>query len=94
MTWKRLIRKSQVGFKNQKKKAAAIIEKAKDQASKEAALILEAAKKEAETEIVKLRDQLRKDVSLLAVHGAQEILKQEVGQARHNDILKRLEAGL
>ena len=76
------------------KKAAAIIEKAKDQASKEAALILEAAKKEAETEIVKLRDQLRKDVSLLAIHGAQEILKKEVDQARHNDILKRLEAEL
>ena len=55
---------------------------------------LEAAKKEAETEIVKLRDQLRKDVSLLAVHGAQEILKKEVDQAKHNDILKRLEAEL
>ena len=73
---------------------AAIIEQAKTQASKEAASILEAAKKEAETEMLKLRDQLRKDVSLLAVHGAEEILKKEVDQAKHNDILKRLEAEL
>ena len=81
-------------LQDSEKKAAAIIEQARTQANKEALSILEAARKEAETEILKLRDQLRKDVSLLAVHGAEEILKKEVDQTKHNDILKRLEAEL
>lgn len=76
------------------KRAVEIIEQAKVAATKEASLIIESAKREAETEIVKLRDQLRKDVSVLALYGAEQILKKEINQNMHNDILRRLEAEL
>ena len=76
------------------KKAIEIIEQAKLTANREASQIIESAKREAESEIIKLRDQLRKDVSVLALHGAERILKKEINQKAHDDILKRLEAEL
>ena len=76
------------------KKAVDIIEEAKSAANREANTIIEVARREAETEIVKLRNQLRKDVSALAIYGAEEILKREVDKDTHNNLLKRLEAEL
>ena len=76
------------------KKAAEIIEEAKTTATQEASSIIDNAKKEAETEIIKLREELRKDVAALAIHGAEEILKREIDEKSHAEILKRLETEL
>ena len=50
--------------------------------------------KKARLEIIKLREELRKDVAALAIHGAEEILKREIDEKSHAEILKRLETEL
>jgi len=72
------------------KQASGIVEKART----EAAAIIAAARKSAEDEAVlaaqKARDQLREQVALLAVAGAERILRKEVDAARHADLLANL----
>ena len=72
------------------KQAAGIVEKARV----EAAAIIAAARKSAEDEAVlaaqKARDQLRDQVAVLAVAGAERILRQEVDAAKHADLLANL----
>jgi F-type H+-transporting ATPase subunit b len=72
------------------KRAAAIIEEAKQQASVEAARIIEGAKADAEQQITRAREELRAQVAALAVTGAEQILKREVNAAAHADLLNRL----
>lgn len=76
------------------KRAAAIIEEAKAQASVEAARIVEGAKADAEQQITRAREELRGQVATLAVQGAEQILKREVNAAAHADLLNRLSTEL
>ena len=76
------------------KRAAAIIEEAKQQASVEAARIIEGAKADAEQQITRAREELRGQVATLAVAGAEQILKREVNAAAHADLLDRLSTEL
>jgi len=74
--------------------AQSIVEEAKGRASEEAAKIIAAARAEAEQEIVKAREALRDQVAVLAVKGAEQILRKEVNATVHAELLGRLKAEL
>ncbi len=74
--------------------AQSMVEEAKGRASEEAAKIISAAKAEAEQEIVKARQALRDQVAMLAVKGAEQILRKEVNATVHAELLGRLKAEL
>lgn len=74
--------------------AQSMVEEAKGRASEEAAKIIAAAKAEAEQEIVKARQALRDQVAMLAVKGAEQILRKEVNATVHAELLGRLKAEL
>ena len=74
--------------------AQSMIEEAKARANDEGAKIVAAAKAEAEQEALKARETLREQVALLAVKGAEQILKREVNASVHADLLDRLKVEL
>lgn len=76
------------------RRAQAIIEEAKARAAEESNKILAAAKAEAEQQAVHVREALREDVAVLAVKGAEQILRKEVNASVHADLLNRLKAEL
>lgn len=75
-------------------RAAGIIDDAKKTASDEAARIIAAAKADAEQQVNKAREELRGQVAILAVKGAEQILKREVNAAAHAELLNQLKAEL
>lgn len=76
------------------KRAQSIIEEAKQTASAEAARIIANAKAEADRQVEKARDDLRNQVAALAVKGSEQILKREINESAHADLLDRLKAEL
>lgn len=76
------------------RRALAIIEEAKARASEEAAKIVAAAKAEAEQQAVQAREALREQVAVLAVKGAEQILRREVNASVHAELLQRLKTEL
>ncbi len=76
------------------KRAAAIVEEAKARASAEAAKIVNDAKAEADAQAVQAREALREQVAVLAVKGAEQILRREVSAQDHADLLSRLKTEL
>jgi F-type H+-transporting ATPase subunit b len=74
--------------------AQQMVEEAKARASAEAARIVAAARAEAEQESLRARDALRDEVAALAVKGAEQILKREVDQRVHSELLARLKTEL
>jgi F-type H+-transporting ATPase subunit b len=76
------------------KRAAAIVEEAKARASAEAAKIVNDAKAEADAQAVQAREALREQVAVLAVKGAEQILRREVSAQVHADLLSRLKTEL
>jgi len=76
------------------RRAQAVIEDAKARASEEAAKIVAAARQEAEQQIIKAREALREQVAVLAVKGAEQILKREVNAGVHAELLGRLKTEL
>lgn len=72
------------------KHAQKLAEEIKQNAHTEAARIIEQAKAEAEQQLVRAREGLRAEVAVLAVKGAEQILKREVNVAAHADLLKQL----
>lgn len=76
------------------KRGSAIIEEAKAQATAEADRIKAGAKAELDQEVQRAKAQLRTQVAVLAVAGAEKILKREVDQKAHADILGDLQAQL
>jgi len=76
------------------KRAQAVAEEIKANAQAEAARIVAQAKAEAEQQIVKAREALRGEVATLAVKGAEQILKREVDQTAHAQLLNQLKAEL
>lgn len=71
-----------------------IVEDAKARAVEEANKIIAAAQAEAAQQTVKAREALREQVALLAVKGAEQILRKEVNAGVHADLLSRLKAEL
>ena len=76
------------------RRALAIIEEAKSRATEEASKIVTAAKSEADQQTVKAREALREQVAVLAVKGAEQILRKEVNASVHADLLTRLKTEL
>ncbi|MFG6446702.1 F0F1 ATP synthase subunit B [Roseateles sp. BYS180W] len=76
------------------KRAAAIVEEAKQRAVDEGAKIVTAAKAEAEQQSVRAREALREQVAALAVKGAEQILQREVNAGVHAELLGRLKTEL
>ena len=76
------------------KQAALLIEQARREAESERARIVAQAKQDAELEAQRVRDRLRDDVAVLAVKGAEQILKREVDARAHAELLNQLKAQL
>lgn len=76
------------------RRAQAIVEEAKGRATEEANKIIAAARAEAEQQTVKAREALREQVAVLAVKGAEQILRKEVNPGVHAELLKRLQTEL
>ncbi len=76
------------------RRAQGIVEEAKARATEEANKIIAAAQAEAGQQTVKAREALREQVAVLAVKGAEQILRKEVNAGVHADLLSRLKTEL
>jgi F-type H+-transporting ATPase subunit b len=76
------------------KRASEIVEESKGDARVEAERIIAGANAEIEQEANRAREQLRKEVVVLAIAGAEKILKKEVDAKAHESSLKDLAAQL
>jgi F-type H+-transporting ATPase subunit b len=76
------------------RRGQAIVEEAKGRATEEANKIVAAARAEAEQQTVRAREALRDQVAMLAVKGAEQILRREVNPGVHAELLDRLQAEL
>lgn len=76
------------------KRASQIVEEAKGNAKTEGDRILAGAKAEIDQEVNRAKEGLRKQVSELAVAGAEKILRKEINAKAHSDMLSKLAAEL
>jgi len=76
------------------KRGGELVEEAKGNAKAEGERIVNAAKAEIEQEVNRAREQLRAQVAVLAVMGAEKILKREIDAQAHAQLLQGLEAEL
>lgn len=76
------------------KRALAVAGEIKANAQAEAGRIIAQAKADAEQQVVKAREALRAELASLAIKGAEQILKREVDQAAHAELLNQLKAEL
>ncbi|MEW6562167.1 MAG: F0F1 ATP synthase subunit B [Pseudomonadota bacterium] len=74
------------------KRASEIVEEAKVQAKAEGDRIIAAAKAEVDQEVFRAKEQLRTQVSAIALEGAGKILGREIDAKAHNDLLEKLVA--
>jgi len=74
------------------KRASEIIEEAKSKAEVEASNIKARANSEIEQEVFRAKEQLRIQVSSVALAGAEKILGREIDAKAHNDLLEKLVA--
>jgi len=74
--------------------AQQIVEDAKARANDEGSKIVAAARAEADQAAVQARESLREQVAVLAVKGAEQILKREVNPGVHAELLTRLKTEL
>lgn len=74
------------------KRANEIVDEAKDSARDEAEKIKTAASADIDQQVTAAREQLRKEVSVIALAGAEQILKREVDAKAHADVLDDLVA--
>jgi F-type H+-transporting ATPase subunit b len=74
------------------KRASEIVEAAKEQAHVESERIITVAKAEIEQEVFRAKEQLRTQVSAVALAGAGKILGREIDAKAHNDLLEKLVA--
>lgn len=77
---------------NAEKRASEIIEADKAKAKIEGERIIAGAKAEIEQEIFRAKEQLRTQVSSIALAGAAKILGREIDAQAHNDLLDKLVA--
>lgn len=76
------------------KQKAQILEDAKSEAEAERQKILQHASIEAKAERVRIREELRRQVALLAVAGAEKLIERSVDPAVNSDIIDKLVAEL
>jgi F-type H+-transporting ATPase subunit b len=76
------------------KRASEIIDEAKAQARTEAERLVTGAQAEIDQTVSQARESLRDQVAGLAVAGAEKILRREVNQAAHAELLAQLRAEL
>ena len=76
------------------KQAAVLIDQARREGEAEKARIIAQAKQDAGQEVQRARESLRADVAVLAVKGAEQILKREVDAHVHAELLDQLKAQL
>lgn len=74
------------------KRASEIIEAAKVQAKVEGDRIIAGANAEIDQEVFRAKEQLRTQVSAIALAGAAKILGREIDAKAHNDLLEKLVA--
>jgi F-type H+-transporting ATPase subunit b len=77
---------------NGEKRASEIIEAAKVQAKVEGDRIIAGAKAEIDQEVFRAKEQLRAEVSAIALAGASKILGREIDAKAHGDLLDKLVA--
>ena len=77
-----------------KKRDAQIVEEAAVKAQVEKEKILAAGRAEIETERNQAKEELRQQVAVLAIAGAEKILERSIDAAAHSDILDKLVAEL
>jgi len=85
---------AQVLIADAEKRAQGIVEAAKGDARVEGDRLIAAAKAEADQEVVRAKEALRDQVAVLAVAGAEQILKREVNPQVHAELLAQLKAKL
>jgi F-type H+-transporting ATPase subunit b len=73
-------------------RASGIVDEARTEAGSEKQRILESAQAEVEQEANRAREELRGQVSAIAVAGAEKILQKEIDANAHKDLLDRLAA--
>ena len=71
-----------------------MIEEAKGTASEEGSRIITGAKAEIDQEVSRARETLRSQVAMLAVAGAEQILRREVDAKVHADLLASVQTQL
>jgi F-type H+-transporting ATPase subunit b len=76
------------------KRAQMVGDEIKAAAQAEANRIIAQAKADAEQQVTRAREELRGQVAVLAVKGAEQILKREVNAAAHADLLSQLSTEL
>jgi len=77
---------------NGEKRASEIVEAAKVQAKVEGDRIIAGAKAEIDQEVFRAKEQLRTQVTAIALAGAGKILGREIDAKAHNDLLDKLVA--
>lgn len=85
---------AQVIIEQANKRRSQIIDEAKAEADAEREKILVQAQAEIEAERKRAREELRKQVALLAVAGAEKIIERSVDEAANSDIVDKLVAEL
>ncbi|WP_341667907.1 F0F1 ATP synthase subunit B [Alcaligenes sp. SDU_A2] len=76
------------------KQANALLEQARREAEAEKARIIAQAQQDAAQEVQRVREGLRGEVAILAVKGAEQILRREVDAKAHAELLDQLKAEL
>jgi F-type H+-transporting ATPase subunit b len=76
------------------KQAAAVLEEARTEAAKIIAAARTAAEAEAAAASQRAKEELREHVALLAVAGAEKILRKEINAQSHHDLLAQLKSEL
>lgn len=76
------------------KRASQIIEEAKEQGREEGKRMIVSARAEIEQETYRAKEELRSQVSVIAIAGAEKILERAIDQAANEDILSKLAAEL
>ncbi|MEE9332369.1 MAG: F0F1 ATP synthase subunit B [Methylophilaceae bacterium] len=76
------------------KRAGQIVDEAKGTAKAEGDRIIESAKSEIDQEVNRAKEGLRAQVSILAVSGAEKILRKEIDAKAHTAMLSQLAAEL
>ncbi len=79
---------------NAEKRANQIIEDSKERARHESDKIITDAKSQIEQDFIRMKEDLRLQVSSLVVSGAEQILRAEIDQSKHEKILAQLKAEL
>jgi len=72
------------------KRANDLAEERKEAAKQEGERIISAAKSEIDREIQQAKEELRQQVATLAVSAAEQILKKEIDQEKHKEIISNL----